>query len=203
MHYSANMRMKFLHRVVCIYLAWFGIANVANATTTLTFDDLMANADNVVVPNGYGGLQWNNFTLISGAAFPLGSGFRNGMVSSPNVVYDPYGNPASISSTRSFTLTSAYLTAAAQNGLQLEVKGLVGTRLAYDNTYTLSLSAPTFVQFNYTGVNEVDFVRISSLAQDFVMDNLTVSVPEPSAFPLGVLASAVLMILRERAGRAR
>ena len=151
--------MKSLYEIICICLTSFGIANVANATTTLTFDDLVANADNTVVPAGYGGLQWNNFTLLNGTLFPLSSGFRTGVVSASNVVYNPFGTPAFITNRTSFNLTSAYLTAAQVDGLQLEVKGFVGSTLTYDHTYTLSESAPTFVQFNYLGVDEVEFIR--------------------------------------------
>ena len=171
-------------------------ANAQIASTTLTFDNLSPGSDYSLVPDGYGGLQWNNFGVISGGGQPLYSGYYNGMVSSPNVAFDPYGAPASITSTTSFDLISAYLTAAWQNGLQLEVQGFVGTTLTYDNTYTLNISAPTFFQFKYLGVDEVDFIRNSSYSQQFVMDNLTVSVPEPSVFLLGALGAAGLLTLR-------
>ena len=97
----------------------------------LTFDDL---TDGAVVTNGYGGLQWSNFTVM-GKQDPWASdGYQTGLVSLPNVIYNPYGDDATISSASLFDLKSAYLTAAVLAPLPIEVQGFVGTNLIYDQT---------------------------------------------------------------------
>jgi hypothetical protein len=193
--------MKFSFSIICIWLASVGLAGATNAPALLTFDDLSPGSDYSLIPNGYGGLQWNNFGVIAGGGQPLYSGYWNGMVTSPNVAFIPYGAPASITSTTPFDLTSAYLAAAWQNGMQLEVKGLVGDTVAYDNTYTLGISAPTFVQFNYLGVDRVDFLCVSAYTQQLVMDNLIVTVPEPSVFAFGIFGVMGALVLRRRTPR--
>ena len=70
------------------------------------------------------------------------------------------GSPASITSANPFNLFSAYLTAAWNDNLQLEAKGYTNGVLIYDNTYTLSATNPTLINFNYLGVTEVDFTSI-------------------------------------------
>src|SRR5689334_20725074 len=63
---------------------------------TITFDDL-TGAGLPPVPNGYGGLQWDQFNwcdyTTSGS-----SGFSVGVVSLRKVAFNAYGNPAQLSS---------------------------------------------------------------------------------------------------------
>jgi hypothetical protein len=62
----------------------------------------------------------------------------------------------------------------------------------YDNTYTLKTAGPLLVNFNYLGVDEVNFISLGGThhsgytgnGTQFVMDNLTVTVPEPNALSL-------------------
>src|SRR5215472_2998888 len=63
-----------------------------------------------IVPNGYGGLNWNNFGYLNAAVFPCSteSGYGTALTSSPNVGFNILGNPASITSATPFTLESAY-----------------------------------------------------------------------------------------------
>jgi hypothetical protein len=87
--------------------------SVTNMTTeTLTFDDLSPGQFSNSITNDYGGLQWNNFGVTAGA---IGNGYQTGTVSPPNVAFNEYGAPASISFTGTFTLKSAYLTSAYAN----------------------------------------------------------------------------------------
>src|SRR5207249_10764070 len=73
-----------------------------------------------------------------------------------------------------FDLNSAYLTAAFVEGLQIRVQGFVGTSVVYDNTYVASTNAPTLIDFNYFGIDNIRFVSMPS--SQFVMDNLGVTV---------------------------
>jgi hypothetical protein len=146
----------------------------------LTFDDLVKT--NAVISSGYGGLNWSNFYCLDAVNLLKNpSGYQAGMVSPPNVAYNFGGHPASIIGVVPFDLLSADLTAAWRNNLNVEVKGYVGGNLTYDQVVTLSVTAPTTVQFNYFGVNSVSFVSsggtpVSGYAEsgeEFVMDNVT------------------------------
>ena len=169
--------MKLPSAILCVILS-MGVARAVDKTTVLSFDDLSVGFDHIPMPEGYGSLQWSNFRVVNGWNQPWNSGYRTGMVSVNNVAFNPFGNPAALSATNLFDLDSAYLTAGVLDGLQLEVQGYVGTTLAYDNTYTLNLTAPMLINFNYRGVDQVKF--IPSPMSQFVMDHLTVTFPGPN-----------------------
>jgi len=145
----------------------------------VTFDDLSGSG--LPVPIGYGGLTWSNFSYLIGADHP-NSGYPAGTVSPPNAAYNPYGTPASIISTGLVNFVSAFLTAAWNDNLQVQVKGYSGATLVYSNSYTLSATAPTLINFNYLGVNKVDFISsggtphpgYSGSGTHFVMDNVVI-----------------------------
>ncbi len=183
----------------------------ANATL-ITFDDLSDGA----IANGYAGLNWNNFYVVNSTEEPS-SGYAAGTVSPNNVAYNAYANEAIISD-GSFTLNSAYLTGAWNDGLQVEVKGYNGPTLLYDNTYTLSSTTPTLINFNYVGIDSVTFdsfggtpnPNYNGVGEHFAMDNMTINadnvpVPEPTTMlagalmllPLGV--GAIRSLRKERA----
>jgi hypothetical protein len=154
---------------------WFGLddISVTPLCAGLTFDTLAAGA----VPAGYGGLNWNNFTVYDGVGSV--SGYGAGVVSTNNIAYNGGGGAASITSTNPFNLFSAYLTAAWNDNLQVEAKGYANGVLIYDNTYTLSATNPTLINFNYLGVTEVDFTAsggtphgYAGSGTEFVMDNV-------------------------------
>jgi hypothetical protein len=173
--------------------------------TTLTFDEL-PNPAYGTIPSNYGGLQWTNFsylnTVVDTASFGT-SGYTFGTVSSPRVAYNAGGRPASLMDATPFTLDSAYLTGVANDGLQVEVQGFVGSTLAYDRIYTVNSTAPAFIVFDYVGVNLVTFNSFGGVPHGypsvrgvhFAMDNLTINaVPEPSGcalIGLGVLSLAL------------
>ena len=101
------------------------------------------------------------------------------MISSPNVAFNANGDPASVFG-GPFDLNSGYLTAAFTPGLNVEVIGsLLGITL-YDHTYVLSQSAPTHINFNYLGVDNVEFLipPLGSGNEDFfAMDNMVINAP--------------------------
>jgi hypothetical protein len=147
-------------------LAFLSTQASDTVTNLVTFDDL---PDLTVIPDGYAQLNWSGFETITS----IGDGYTAGLVSSPNVAFNPYGYDAWISSPEPFNLVSASLTSGVVPTMQLEVQGFAGANLAYDNTYTLSETNPTLVSFNYSGVTKVAF--FGAVGQPFVMDNLTVS----------------------------
>jgi hypothetical protein len=182
-------------------------------TEILTFDDLptpvSGNNPGSPIPNGYEGLQWQNFIYLNGVnSFFNPSGYQNGVVSPNNVAFNAYANPAMFSDGL-FNLNSAYLTGAWNDGLQVEVQGFVGAALIYDNTYTVNATGPTLINFNYLGVGAVNFISSGGVnhgfvnsqglhitGTQFVMDNLSITiVPEPSTVTLAGPAF-MLLILR-------
>jgi PKD repeat protein len=56
--------------------------------------------------------------------------------------------------------------------LQLRAQGYAGASLLYDQTNNLSMSSPTFIEFNFA---QVDSVMFSTIPPEnvFVMDNIT------------------------------
>lgn len=184
----------------------------ANATL-ITFDDLTDNGSGTPIANGYAGLNWNNFYVLNTVDYGVPSGYLAGMVSANNVAFNAYGNEAIISDSV-FTLNSAYLTAAWNDNLQVEVKGYNGVNLLYDNTYTLSSTAPTLINFNYVGVDDVTFdssggtqnPNYAGSGPHFAMDNMTINataVPEASTMLAGALlllplGASTLRILRRK-----
>jgi hypothetical protein len=177
----------------------FLIASVTcNAASPLTFDELpvselTTDVGYTIIPNGYGSLRWDYFGVLNGAIRPEGEGYHDGMVSPNNVAFNISGEPASILVAGGlFDLNSAYLKLALNldTPLNIRVQGFVSTTATYDNTYTVYRTAPTLISFDYVGVDRVTF--ISSPKQQFAMDNLVVTIPEPSTIKFlicgGVLA---------------
>lgn len=190
------MKINF-NSVVRVFLTAICLIFVQSAwsqTTNIDFHDLTpedlpgANQDfgagnnvwDAPIPNGYAGLQWNNWYVVNLEGVPK-SGYINGMIAPPNVAYNAYGNSALISDAK-FTLNSAYLTGAWVNDLQVEVQGYVNGILTYDNTYTVNSESPTLVKFNYTNIDEVDFITsggvnagYGGVGKEVVMGGLNVS----------------------------
>jgi hypothetical protein len=171
-----------MRRIKFAVAAILGVSIVSHAATTITFDDLSPGPAGswVPVPQGYAGLQWHGFGVLDASLMRADSGYRIGMVSPNNVAFNLGGNKAWITCASGFTLHSAYLTRALNLGAGLQpmhvrVQGLVGTNVTYDNTYTISNSAPSLLSFDYVGVDRVIFV--SSPDSNFAMDDLGVTVP--------------------------
>jgi hypothetical protein len=113
-------------------------------------------------------------------------GYYTGTVSPPKVAFNLFGNPASIADSHGlFDLDSAYLTSALNSvpTQKIQVQGFVGATMVYNNTYTVNNGGPTFINFDYVGIESVTF---TSGSQQFAMDNLTVdAVPdEPNTLVL-------------------
>jgi PEP-CTERM motif len=168
------------------------IAPAAARAATITFDDLSGSEN--PVPNGYGGLNWGNFYYLNADTYGTPSGYQNGTVSHPNVAYNAFGSPANFSSATPFTLNSAYFTGAWNDGLMIEAQGFLGGSLVHDVIFTVNTSGPTLEKFNWTNVDNVNFISsggtphgYSGAGEHFAMDNLTINeavVPEPASLTL-------------------
>jgi len=201
------MSFESLYELSRICLIAFSFTGAAEAAT-LTFDDLPDPYYNTI-PNGYGGLQWDNFNYLN-TVYNTGlygsNGYTFGTISGPRVALNAYGTPASIMSATPFRLNSAYVTGAFNDGLQVEVEGFVGNTLTYDRTYTVNSTAASLIVFDYAGVNQVTFTSFGGIEHgypngggvQFVMDNLTINaVPEPSGWMLVGLGVASLALFRD------
>ncbi len=197
---------KLTANLLCLYMASTGAAYCQ----LITFDDLSVLGVFSVIPNGYQGLNWDNFYVLNTVAdqAQLGvNGAVNGVVSPPNIAFNGLGNPASISAATPFTLDSGYFTAVWNNGLTLEVIGLNGAATEYDNTYTLNTSGPMLIDFSDASVTEVEFESSGGVpagysfgtGTQFALDNLTVAtVPEPSTGLMFGIGVGVLGWLRRK-----
>lgn len=181
------MKLKHIVFVWLSVLLAFACPGSEATTNLIDFDDLgdATGTSGIQVTNGYGNshFTWDNFYVVDGVneiANP--SGFEAGVVSANNVAFNGAGSAATLSSSRAFTLFSAYLTAAWNDGLNLEVQGYNSGSLIYDNTFTLSATAPSLITFNYFGVDQVVLTssggtqntNYSGAGVEFVMDNLVV-----------------------------
>ena len=108
---------------------------------TITFDDLAVGWPTPPVPANYYGFSWNNWDVIDG--FDYVGGYEAGVVSRNNVIFAPYGAPSSITCTSYFDIISAYMTAAWDSGLQLEVTGLRDASVLYDSRASFVRAAHT------------------------------------------------------------
>lgn len=226
---------------VMLGVAFMALPAIARAQTqTINFDDLNTdrppNPPNPapssvcpvpLLPNGYHGFNWDNFYVLKGSQYfdpyliPPGNtyciapgGYRNGVVSSPNVAFNGDGAPASVSNANSFTFNSVYMTAAWNNGLDVLVQGYLNGTLLHSesfvlNTYTFPVRQ--FV-FNWIGVDSVSFTSSDGIHQgnligfgeEIAFDNLTVSnvTPEPATLLLlGTGLTGIGAVIRRRRRR--
>jgi hypothetical protein len=187
--------MKSRFNLLFVLLVLTGTARTESAfAALLTFDDLPPGAfpapGFTAVPNGYGGLNWDNFGVLDGLELDPGYGYNAGVVSPNNVAFNLYGDSASISvSSGSFDLESAYLTSALNSVpiQQIQVQGFIGGTVVYNNIYTVNNQGPTLINFDYVGIQSV---TLTSGSQQFAMDNLTVSVPEPDTLGFWTVCAA-------------
>ena len=173
-----------------IAVALLLVQNSAQAVL-LTFDDLPG--DGSAVPIGYGGVDWSNFNNFDGVNYANNpSGYENGVKSPNNVIFNNFGNPASIlESATPFALNSFYITAAWNDGLNVRIDGSGGqTRLIVIDT-----SGPTLVTLDWANLASVTFTSGGGTSHDFpsgfnseqfAIDNITINgaTPIPAALPL-------------------
>lgn len=219
---------------IVLGVAFMTLPAIAQAQT-INFDDLNTsrppNPPNPApssicpvpqLPNGYHGFNWNNFYVLKGSQYfdpylfvpgltycvPPG-GYRNGVVSSPNVAFNGLGSPASVSSTNPFTFNSVYMTGAFNNGLNVRVEGYLGASLLYSQLLVLNTFAPTLFVFDWTGVDAVSFTSSGGISGGYIgngteiaFDNMTMSptvTPEPVTLVLlGTGLAGIGGVIRRR-----
>jgi hypothetical protein len=165
-------------KYICGVAVFSSIAAQSVCATTLTFERFAPGMDHFPVENGYAGLDWANFQVLNAQNQNFREGYRAGIVSPNNVIFNAYGDPAEITCAKPFDLDSAYITAAVIDGLELTISGYAGGEQLYTKSVTLSMTAPTLVRLDFTGVDRVSFV--ATPGSQFAIDNMEVSVPDAS-----------------------
>ncbi len=175
----------------------------------ITFDDIDAKGDFVLISNGYAGFNWNNFYALDPTRYPSASGYNNGRVSPINVGFNGNEKLASFSSpTMPFTLTGGYFAAAWYNETFTITGYLNGTQV-YQGTYDIVTTGPTYIALNWSNVDSVSFIGNGTGAyttnSHVVVDNLVINenvVPLPAALPLFFSGLAVVAGVGRRRRRA-
>jgi hypothetical protein len=193
-----------------------GLTCETRAQTTLGFDppSLPAVSTFASVPNGYGGLTWNNFDYINHSYRPR-RGYDLGTVSLPNAAFNAFADVASIvAPTDYFNLDSLEFTAAFVPGLEVTLE-CFNTNASASPLFTanliLSNTAPTLFQFNvpdaFEGINLLRFTPTNAAGGEFALDDFTFTttttiaqVPEPASIRLAatVLCGVAVEGLRKR-----
>jgi hypothetical protein len=170
----------------------FAVLPAISGAQTITFDDVNTSPPTPTglcpvpqLPNGYVGFNWNNFYVLDGSSTycMVPGGFRFGVVSGPNVAFNGFGDPASVSSTAPFSLDSVYMTAAWSNGLNVLVQGFVGANPFYSQSLVLNTFTPTQFVFNWAGVDSVTFASSGGVDAGYIghgeqiaFDNMSLTV---------------------------
>ena len=184
--------MKGFLVFLCAVSLTFGVVCFAGATV-LTFDDLTPTASFALIPDGYGGFNWDQMGYVNGPSHTPGSGYDLGRVSGDYVAYNSFEATATVSN-GSFDFNGAYLTAAWRNGLNIRVQGFLGTVLQEEMTVVVDYDGPTWFDFNFFGIDELRFSTsggtdvggLGGSGAHLAMDNFTFNetVPEPATMLL-------------------
>ncbi len=189
---------------LCVGMGVLAFVCAPASATVVTFDDLVGVE--APVPNGYGGLNWDNFYYLDGVNYPSNpSGYQNGVVSPKNVAYNAWGNPAAFTQDP-FNFDGVWLTAAWNDGLNIDIEGYLTGSLVYTQTVVANTAGPIWFQADYLNIDEVRFKSYGGTNHGYVgngthfaMDNLTYTVvPAPGAVLLVGLGAGLTGWLRRR-----
>jgi len=199
--------MKRLIVAICLVMAWSGYGRAA----VLEFDDL-ENYDRL---SDYGGLGWSNFYALDPTLFSY-SGYLNSMVSPNIVLFNGHASTSSVyvlDGASTFDFNSAYIGAAWNDGLSVDVVGYLDGFIVYSQTVLVETDSSMLFNFDYLGIDEVRFTsyggirnpEMTGLGQNLAMDNFTYNetsapahTPEPSTFILAGLGLLGLVGFRKR-----
>jgi len=226
--------MKKIFMALIFAALVLGLSSVALATV-LTFDDLphilftpapIPGEPIAPVPDGYGGFNWGSLPnqmyyfdwteyqkyvddpAIYGPGVVTQSGYKNGTVSTPNVAFNVGGNDVSITD-GVFTFNGAYITAAWNNGLNIDIKGYNSGTELFSRTIVVDTLSPTWFNFNWSGIDKIFFHAYGGTDAGywpewggpwFAMDNFTynesTAVPEPGTLILLGISTMSLVGLK-------
>lgn len=158
------MKRRSLFLTACLLLAGPALAraDVINFSGLSTDNPITpSNPPEAVIPNGYAGFNWSNFSSLNTQndpnATPSGYSHANTDSASASVAFNLYGKPASISRATPFSFYGAFFTAAWKDDLHVDVKGYRNGQLLYDKHFTVDSTGPTFEAFDFLNVDTLDF----------------------------------------------
>jgi len=177
----------------------------------LTFEDLYLSDDNeyyAKIPNAYGGLNWSeNFYQLDGSD-PVWTnlGYDKGRVSDNHVAFNCWEKDVTVTAPNGrFDFNGAYLTAAWNDGLNIQATGYFNSVLLHDQTVVVDTTGPTWFSFNYLGIDELKFSSSGGTPNPnntwlgdgthFVMDNFTFTEPIPEPATMILLGSGLIGVL--------
>lgn len=155
----ANSAFRAAAAAVLGVAVYVSAAMTSASAATITFDDVNPAAQ-AAIPNGYSGLDWDNFSTIDPAAAgvtPSTSGYFKSITSGKYSAFNIDGDPAAISSVGTFNLISGNFTAAWSNGLQLTITGYNGASILHTLTVGLTTTSPLSEVLNWIGLTKVTF----------------------------------------------
>ena len=211
---NSSLKRKIRHLAGSVLIGLVGMMWLTSANAgTVTFDDLGTSYNGTSIPGSYAGLNWNNFDYLTATVYsPDPSGYQHGMVSSPNVAFNGFGNSASFSSASTFTFNSAYFTGAWNDGLTINVTGSYNGTQLYSTSFMVDSNNPSYEVFNWSNIDKVLFSSTGGTnagyggsGTQFVMDSLAVNVhavPEPPDFGIMVLGLGMIGLLAWRRRRS-
>lgn len=129
-----------------------------SSVTTVTFDDMVHDEGVLKIPNGYAGLNWDNW-VITHKHFYKAEGYKNGAVSGDYVAYNSSGHPASISRSEPFDFVGGYFSVSfdSAEGEGFDVKAYRGDQLAYHDVIKLSRFGPVHFMADYRDITKLEF----------------------------------------------
>jgi hypothetical protein len=206
LHWSTEMAGRYSRVLAGPILALVLVAPSISSATTLTFEEIGLGPPEI--PDGYGGLDWDNWNRHFGSE---GSGYSNGRVSGTNTAYNGGGTEAVIFGPR-FNFSSVYLTAAWRDGLAIRIVGQRSGTLVFDQTIVVDTTGPTLASFGHV-VDELMFTASGGTNPGLIGDGTHIAmddftfffVPEPAPSTLLLIAAlaARLMSARSRLTRHR
>jgi len=198
-----------MKKLIMICAMLLGVALPADGSVA-TFDDLAGSG--VPISDGYHGFNWSTYFYQVDGSLPayVDTGYDHGRVSDNHVAYNAWENVVAASD-NVFDFDGAWLTGAWNDGLNIRVQGYLGAALKYDQTVVVDTSGPTWFNFDYQGIDRVQFSSFGGVlnpvaalrgeGQHFAMDNFTYSetvIPAPGAILLGSIGVGFVSWLRRR-----
>lgn len=190
-------------------LMLLGPSTATNATV-ITFDDL-PTTETDAIHSGYHGFNWGDEFWTSVAYIHKntlpGTGFENGVVSGNYAAFNNFAATSTITGDI-FNFNGSYLTAAWNDGLNIEVTGFLNNIRLFTQTVVVNTSTAQWFDFNYTGINKLSFLAWGGTptnpgegGEHFVMDNFTInestSVPESPPLLLLLLGLVAIALGRK------
>ena len=173
----------------------------ANCTKAdvLTFDDIGTPEESTLIPDGYGGFDWDYFYYRNIAEDPIDSGGKNGLVSGDYLAHNSgYFNLVGLSGNL-FTFQGAWLAASWRDELNVQIDGYLNNNLVYTNTVVVNTTNSIWYEMNYVNIDKLEFSSFGGTPHEgyshdgyhFVMDNFTY-IPEPATILLFIFGELLL-----------